>query len=1122
MRTGEYLEQLRRQQIVVYAEEGAVKIRASKDALSGEIIEEIKNRKQEILMYLDNAGQYKPVSIPRAAVKEYYPLSSAQKRLYFIHSLNRNSVLYNISFSVKMEGEVNTDKLQEAFRRLISRHESLRTSFVTVDHEVMQRVEENVKFSVDFMTVTEDVASAIAAYSKPFEMDKAPLIRAGMFTTGTAGHLLRVEMHHIIADGFSNSILLKEFMELYREQELPEISLQYKDFSVWQQSPEAQQKMSAQKDFWKAEFSEEPPVLELPTDFTRPVQKNEAGNNLLFKTATTTTALLRKTANANQCSLFTVLLSAFSVLLSKLSSQKDIVIGIPAAGRQHDGLEQVVGMFVNTLPVRTAPDGEMTFKSFLESMRAKLLSVLDSQDYQYEYLLNDLQLSGVTNRNPLFDVMFVFENAEDSVLELPGLKMSGYFPPSSISKFDLSLLVTERKEELEIRFEYATALFRQETIERFAGYLKSVIEAITGDVNIRIADINILSDAEKYCLLKEFNDTVFEYPQTDTIIEMFERQAHQTPDATAVCSGASSLSYRQLNEMTDGIAGRILNSGKVTTGSRVAFIYEPSVELVAAMLAIVKAGCTYVPLAPDAPDARNRFIYEDCEAALLLIDSRIYTDEKTEQDQSWKDKDIIVTETFQQSDHSVYTFEKPIKPAELIYLIYTSGTTGTPKGVEVTTAGILNMIHYFRYAFNLREGTVVSQAANISFDASAFEIWPCLTCGGTLHIATPEARYDAGEMMQWLINHSIEITFQTPHMAESLLMQRAALHNSSLKVFNVAGDIFNYFPDKPLPFRLYNLYGPTEDAVWTTWHELRHDRPMRHYTIGKPIGNKQIFILDSFNKLVPAGVAGELCIGGAGLAKGYINNPSLTASKFTDHPFQQGAKIYRTGDRARWAADGNIEYLGRIDEQVKLRGYRIELREIELQLKNLAGVKESVVVVADNNGNRQLAAYYLSAETISYQVLRKHLRENLPDYMIPAFFIRLDEFPLTQSGKIDRKKLPAPGHSGVESFISPSTTMEKELTAIWADVLGLKPEQISVTMNYFELGGNSMNILKLNSKVNYHFQCNIPVAEMFMLPTIQEMQLYIANGGKDISTVSGNIDDAINEAEDNLRLMQNI
>ncbi|MCX6316577.1 MAG: amino acid adenylation domain-containing protein [Bacteroidetes bacterium] len=1115
----EFLEQLRKQQIAVYVEENTVKIKAPRELLTEEILGSIKERKQEILNYYEQREKSKPVPVTRAAEKEYYPLSYAQRRIYYLQSVSSASVLYNINYSVKIDGVVDTNKLQDVFRQLITRHESLRTSFVEVNHTVMQRIVEEVPFKMDMIAcTTEELEGRIRQYTQPFRMEQPPLMRVGLFSLPGDQHLLRVELHHSIADGYSNMILLREFMKLYQGKKLSPLTLRYRDFSEWQQSPAMQEKIAAQRKFWLKEFAEMPSVTDLPSDYARPDKKSERGCNYFFTLDAYNTAQLKAIALKNRATLFTILLSAYAVMISRLSSLRDTVIGIPAAGRHQDELEEMIGMFVNTIPMRLQPYDEIQFGLFMETVQDRLLHALDNQDYPYDHLVTDLQLPYVPGRNPLFDHMFLLENNDTARLELPGLIMEGYMPAEELAKFDLTLIGTERGEELDMRFEYCTDLYTNETIERFAGYFKEIVTQVCSDPTIQLGGITMIGKQEQDLLLYRFNDTAFIYPEQQSVIQLFESVAHEDPGQVAVCDEKQSMTYGELNALADQLAGSIAQHAQPGTNGKIAFMFEPSANMVAVMLAILKTGNAYVSLTAEMPLERNQFIFRDCGASLLVIEQQLLL-EHTYLGEMKQTGNVLVIDPLHPG--AKVTFSSGVSANELIYMIYTSGTTGTPKGVEVRANGLLNTVHNYRHIFNLKKGSRMSQVASMSFDASAFEIWPALSFGATLYIAPEKARRDPDTMLNWLIQKKIAYTFQTPHIATRLLQDERFMSEGRVKVCTVAGDVFTYFPDKELPFKLYNLYGPTEDAVWTTFQELRYDNPIGYYSIGRPIGNKQLYITDTNQRLVPLGVAGELCIGGTGLAKGYINNEALTAEKFCELPTLPGKRIYRTGDLVRWKQDGNVEYLGRIDEQVKLRGYRIELREIEQLLCQYPGIQETVVSVTDNNGNPQLAAYYTGDTTFSSRELKAFMRKKLPAYMIPVFYTRLEQFPLSTSGKIDRKKIPAPVMEADLPFMAPASHIEKKLVDIWAAVLNRPATTIGITMNFFELGGNSMNILQLNSRVNVEFGCSISVTEMFMLSTIQEMQDYITDGKKDISLTAQQLEESVNEADENIRLMQN-
>ncbi|SHN37815.1 non-ribosomal peptide synthetase [Mucilaginibacter sp. OK098] len=1032
--------------------------------------------------YISGLGKTAYQSIEKAVRKEHYTLSSAQQRMYFLYELDRTSLAYNMPYVVELEGTLDLDRLNAAFRSLIARHESLRTTFEVVEGEVQQRIHQETNFTIPYYEAADanEIAAQITSFIRPFDLGAGPLIRVGLVKISQDSHLLLADMHHIITDGVSQGILIRDFMELYEKGNLPTLALQYKDYSEWQQGEAQQEQLSGQRTYWKEKFSGELSVLDLPQDHSRPQVKSYQGSSRSFILNREETYQLKALGEKSDATLFMTLLSVLNVLLGKLSNQEDITIGTPVAGRYHAELEGIIGLFVNTLALRNAPKRELSFREFLEEVKTSSLSGFENQLYPYEELVNELELPRDTGRNPLFDVMFTFQNFRQDELQIPGLQLKFRDGDHGISKFDLTLIAVEAGEELELTFEYSTSLFEAGTIDRFISYFKRIVTEVTADADKQLSQIDILSATERNMLLNEFNATAVDYPRDKTIIDLFEAQAERTPDNVALVYDGYEITYRELNNRANWIANKLLEDGSIA-GQKVALWFSPSIEVIIAIIAILKCSGTYVPLSTQTPFGRIKTILQDCDANWLITHSDLLNEE-TEQ------AELKVNSLIIDANHlpnGIYSNpERNGFENEVTYIIYTSGSTGKPKGVEVKNAGILNTVYFYTDLYKISRKTAMSQVANLGFDAATVEIWPCLINGGCLYIASQEVRLDPKAMYNWLVANAIEVTVQITAVGEYLLKQDWT--DSGLRVMNVAGDKLNYVPETKLPFTAHNHYGPTEDSVWTTWTEINPDRDLTCYVIGKPIANKQVYILSSANMLQPVKVAGELCISGAGIAKGYLNNKELTAEKFIDNPFVTGERLYRTGDLARWLPDGNIEFLGRIDNQVKIRGYRIELGEIESRLITYPGVENVAVMAREREGSKYLVGYYVGDVEISTTVFRDYLSDRLPDYMLPSFFVHMETMPLNNNGKIDRKKLPEPEYAAKQDYLAPSNELEEKLVEIWAGVLKLDKDVISVNANFFESGGHSLIVIQIINLIMKEFTIKLSMAEIFSNPTISQ------------------------------------
>ena len=779
--------------------------------------------------------------------------------------------------------------------------------------------------------------------------------------------------------------------------------------------------------------------------------------------------------------MFMVLLTVFNVLLGKLSNQEDIVIGTPTAGRSHVETDGIIGMFVNTLALRNYPKGEISFLKFLDDVKQRVLACFEHESYPYEQLVEDLSIPRETSRNPLFDVMFSFQNFEGVNLELPDLKLNQFRYQSYTSKFDLSWTVREEDDELQLGVEYSTELFEEVTIARFIDYFKRIVDAVIEDPNQKLFEIDILSKAEKLQLLHTFNDTTADYPKDKTIVDLFEAQAEKTPDQVAVVFHQQRLTYRELNQKANQFAYYLIKKG-VTETDIVAVKIDRSVELIVGILAIMKTGGTYLPIDASNPEKRARQIIKDSRAKFIITTSNhefLYKNHSR----------VICIEQEEIQFENNDNIHLNIDPSNSAYIIYTSGSTGKPKGVIISHRSVVNLIYSQQHEFNLETNERILQFSNIAFDASVEQIWLALLNGSSLIMIDEQTINDEQALNTYIAEHRVTHLHTTPSYLESIQLER----HESLKRIMAGGDICNLrlaakFKDH---CEFYNKYGPTEATVTSTEYKYEKKWAKHTLSIGKPINNATIYILDQHHRLQPIGVPGEICVGGDGLAKGYLNRPDLTAEKFVAHPFQSGKRIYKTGDLGRWLQDGNIEFLGRIDDQVKIRGFRIELGEIENQLLTHDQIAESVIVVKNEEEDKYLVAYYVSPEEIDSSSLRRYQSEQLPDYMIPSFYVHLSELPLTPNGKIDKRALPDPEVTILENYVAPSTHTESQLVDIWSRVLKIEPNAISVTSSFFELGGHSLKVINLIYRIRESFKIDISLVDFFTTPTILGLQKII-------------------------------
>ncbi|MBL6448216.1 amino acid adenylation domain-containing protein [Fulvivirga sp. 29W222] len=1036
---------------------------------------------------------YKPVE--KAPEQVYYSLSSSQKRLYVLHQLDKNSTAYNMPYTLRLRGALDKKMLNEAFRGLINRHESFRTSFHIENDQLVQKISDNVNFQVQHYQSDEQGAEAlINSIIAPFDLGQSPLMRAAVIALSETDHILVVDMHHIITDGVSQGILMQDFTNLYNGEVLESLHLQYKDFAEWQQDPAQQAYITEQKNFWINEFSKEITSLELPTDKPRPLVKSSQGDSVDFTLNAPITRKLVELSQAEGTTLFMLILSIYNILLGKLSNQEDIVIGTPVAGRQHADLERVIGMFVNTLPLRNYPAGNKTFRDFLHEVKDRTLAGFENQAYPYEELVDDLKIERDTSRNPLFDVMFSYQNIDDSDRSMRNIEMEAMGSGHKVSKFDLSLLAGDNGEQIFLSFEYATCLFSRDSIRRFITYFERIVNAITADASIKIGDIEILGDKEKQKLLEEFNATEKPLPKHETVISSFMEQAGKTPDAVAIRYRDIALTYQEVDEQSDKIARYLRSVCGVDRGDLVGIILERNEYLVPCLFGILKSGGAYVPIDPVYPHERKEAVISDSGVKLIICEAGMY-----EGALSADTAMITPADTLKEIPSiPAEPFGLEIKRDDLAYVIYTSGSTGKPKGVMIEHGSLINIIGCMQEKYPLEHGDSYLMKTSHSFDVSCAEIFGWFSEGGSLTLLEPGAESDPGKIVEVIDRNNITHLNFVPSMFSVFVDELKKVGISkirSIKYVFLAGEALSTelvkgFRSLNTGIILENIYGPTEATIYSSGYSTSNADISGRIPIGKPLNNVTLYVLDNQLKLQPLGVSGELCIGGAGLARGYLNNESLTSEKFVDNPYNHGTLMYKTGDLVRWTNEGEIEFLGRIDHQVKIRGFRIELGEIEHHLAAYDQIREVVVMAKGSGGDKYLAAYYVSDEEIAPASLRGYLKSLLPDYMVPSSYIHLESMPLNSNGKLDRKALPEPT-TDTSDYVAPETGTERTLVDIWSVILNLEPEQISVTRSFFELGGHSLRAASLINRINREMEVEVPLREVFRYQDVRSLAHYI-------------------------------
>lgn len=1024
--------------------------------------------------------------ISKGPARAYYELSSTQRRLFFIHQYDEQSTAYNIPRFLRIKGPLMKEAFERALQAVINRHEALRTGIVTVGKIPVQNSVDTVTPAIAYFQSTEaGLPDIITRFVRPFALDKPPLLRVGCVTCGHDDYLLMFDIHHIISDITSGHILLNDFITYYKNEELPPLRLQYKDYVWWQaQRPHAWKEHQA---FWLKEFEGGIPALELPADHVRPAMKTHEGRRADFYLAPDQTKQLEILAGQTGATLYMVVLSAFFVFLAKLSNEEDIVIGTPVAGRPHPDLEPVLGMFVNTLPVRMQLTGAVTFQEFVKAVKQKMLAVLSHQEYPYEELIEVLKVERDTGRNPLFDIMFVFDQNDQTSPVWPGFSVEAYHYPADTAKFDLTLTCVKSDDGLYFDFEYYTRLFLPATIERFIGYFKNLLWEIVQHTEAPLLALQLMRSDERHVILEGFNNYYKFIEKKVPVHRLFEAQVVRTPEAVAVVFNGTAVSYQELNARANRLAS-YLKHQHVGPNVVVSVMMNRSPQMVVALLAILKAGGAYLPLDHRHPPARIAYLLEDSKTRCLLTDE-LHHDVT----------DAVEVINLSHNDFSSFSSENLAGENvldDLIYVIYTSGSTGRPKGAMINHGNMVNLLDFEKVAGI--DFSAVLQFTTLSFDPSFLEIFGPLTAGGKVILIDQDTLESIPRLLEAIQHNGA----RTVYMPSSILNQ---IFNSSdfkdilpdtIKHFVTAGEqviigelLKSYM--KMHGIHLHNHYGPAETHVVTAHTVLPVDPIPTMPHIGTPIQNTTIYIVDRFLNPQPVGIPGELYIGGAQVGTGYLHNDALTAEKFIHSPFREGDKLYKSGDLAKWNRDGTIDFLGRQDHQVKINGIRIELGEIESLLNSHELIKESVVVLSVRGDRKMLVAYYLADEILETSVMRAYLLNRLPSYMVPNMYMRLKEFPYTPTGKLYRKGLPVPDVDVNDDYVAPESDIEQKLVEIWADVLAVKQDVISCEKSFFELGGNSFKAIVMGNRIQMEFNKGIPLRAFLQKPTVKEIALLI-------------------------------
>src|SRR5579871_518387 len=1064
----------------------------------------------EILRKLAQAelGIYQTTTPIRRRAQSVAPLSYPQVRVWFIDQLEPESTVYIIPLAWRFRGDLDKAALQTAVNEIIRRHEALRTTFAFVEGAPLQRIHAPSPLPlqvVDLQSLAPEQREKEAlrqlqeASRRPFDLRQGPVFRAALFQLAVEEHLFLLTMHHIVSDGWSQGILLRELATLYnafragKSSPLPELPVQYADYALWQRELLQGEVLERQASYWKSQLAGAPTLLELPTDRPRPHLQTSRGAILRRELSPELTQKLKALGQQEEATPFMTLLAAFQALLSRYSGQDQILVGTPIANRTQPEMEGLIGFFLNTLVLRGDLSGDPNFREFLRRVRETALGAYAHQDLPFEKLVEELQPERSLSHAPIFQVMLIFQNAPREVLDLEGLKVESLRNEGVTAKFDLLLAMSDSGGKLRMGLEYNTDLFDRQTIQRLLSHFEVLLEGIVEDPEQKLSRLPLLTGAERRQILVEWNDTRAPYPD-QRLHQRVEAQAERMPDAPALRFESASLTYHELDQRANQVAHHLRTLG-VGRGTFVGVAMERSLELLVALLGVLKAGAAYVPLDPDYPAERLAYMLQDARVPVLLSQEAVLA-RLPQQDAAVLCLDRDASRIAQQPTHRP---DVAVDAEEAAYVIYTSGSTGKPKGVVVPHRAIQNHMQWMQQSHPLTATDRVMQKTPISFDASVWECWAALMVGSELVIARPGGHMDPPYLVGLVQERGITTIKLVPSLLQMLLTEErfgqcATLRQIFCGAEALSGELqerfFACFGER---VTLSNLYGPTEAAIDATGFRCRAGWERASVPIGRPISNVSAYLLDRNRQPVPVGVSGELYLGGANLARGYLNGADLTAEKFVPDPFQAGgARLYRTGDLCRYLPDGNIEFLGRLDHQVKVRGFRIELGEIESVLRECPGVRDAIVLAREDvPGAKRLAAYLMgSPGTLSAGALREHLKGKLPEYMLPSAFVFLEAFPLSPSGKVDRKALPAPEAELQEgTFVAPRAPIEEGVAAIWCEVL--HRDQVGVHDSFFELGGHSLLATQVIARVRETFQVEVPLRTLFEMPTVAALADHI-------------------------------
>ena len=1053
-------------------------------------------------MLLSGAGRRSVSSIQPLRAQSDYPLSSSQRRLWILSQMEAGNVAYNIPSAYDLKGMLDIEALNRSFEALLRRHEILRTVFVSSSNgEIRQVIKapDQIKFAIGYHNWKDRTASPEDVirkdFNKPFDLKYGPLLRANLFEISADRWLFSLVLHHIISDGWSIEILVRELFLLYRlyregkESELSPLRIQYRDYAAWQQEALRSESMQKQRAYWLDRFRGDIPWLTLPGDRLRPKVKTFRGDVVQCRIDSATTQRIRELGKKTGSTFFMVLLGGIKALLYRYTGQEDLIVGTTITGREHGDLDNQIGFYVNTLALRTKLNGDSSFQEVLEWVRESTVGAFENQSYPFDELISELRLERDPARNPLFDILVEVRDKDDFTktgkeqvdIEI----MNHHLPGQVISRFDIRFVLTVKESEIDLLLEYSQDLYDRDTIERLGKHLVRFFDQVSLHPGTPIGQLSFISGEERQQLLGEFSGEDHSLSNLRSVVHLIREVTEANPQALALQYLDDSITYDELEKRSNRLANYLIENHLVGNGMLVGLLLDRSDRLLIGLLAILKTGAAYVPIDPQYPKTRKAFIINDTGLNVLLTDSGYLMD------LDFFDGEILALdlqmETLDTSEMPPTTIPGLNDPA---YVIYTSGSTGEPKGCVLTHGNLSNYVLWAnRYYWESNVAPSFGLFTSLSFDLTVTSIFCSLTQGGRLLI------HDQNEALPAILRkqfhptegvNSIKITPSHVQVLKDLSIESTSIQCVILGGEAVDQEVVQVLKSIDPSIRVYNEYGPTETTVGCIAGEVQVDKPI---TIGSPISGTKVYILDGYNKLCPVGMVGEIFIGGPGVGQAYWRRPELTSERFLSDPFRENQRIYKTGDLGRWLPDGQIEFMGRSDDQVKIRGFRIEPAEIEHLLLNYAGVEQAVVLAREMAGGaKQLVAYLKHRLDNDPDAIKAYLVANLPHYMVPDQYVFLEEFPLTVNGKLDKQALPIPVKSqGAQSaqYVAPRNETEESLTELWGEVLMLESERVGIQDSFFDLGGDSLKAIRLAARVQEVFGTELNINEVFTAPTIE-------------------------------------